>query len=199
MGLICVTHRLLCREDFLTRLARIAAQKPDCIVLREKDLSGAEYESLARDCKAICDRYGVPLSLNSQINVARRLGCGVHLPFAVLMEQKDNLRDFSRVGVSLHSPEEAAQLTGTPATYVQAGHIFPTDCKQGVPPRGLDYLRGVCAATAVPVYGIGGITAKWVSAVMQTGAAGVCVMSGLMTCDDPEGYIREFREKMKDV
>lgn len=182
---ICVTHRLLCPDDFLERLDRIAAQHPYAIVLREKDLSESEYEALARDCLRICQKHDVPLNLNSQIAVARRIGCdGIHLPFHLLLQHKNELEDFSHVGVSLHSPEEAAQLTDTPATYVQAGHVFPTDCKAGVPPRGLSFLRAVCQATDLPVFGIGGITAERYPAVLQTGAAGACIMSGLMTCND---------------
>lgn len=182
---ICVTHRLLCPDDFLERLDRIAAQHPYAIVLREKDLSESEYEALARDCLRICQKHDVPLNLNSQIAVARRIGCdGIHLPFHLLLQHKNELEDFSRIGVSLHSPEEAAQLTDTPATYVQAGHVFPTDCKAGVPPRGLSFLRAVCQATDLPVFGIGGITAERYPAVLQTGAAGACIMSGLMTCND---------------
>ena len=182
---ICVTHRLLCPDDFLERLDRIAAQHPYAIVLREKDLSESEYEALARDCLRICQKHDVPLNLNSQIAVARRIGCdGIHMPFHLLLQHKNELGDFSRVGVSLHSPEEAAQLADTPATYVQAGHVFPTDCKAGVPPRGLSFLRAVCQATDLPVFGIGGITAERYPAVLQTGAAGACIMSGLMTCND---------------
>lgn len=183
--LICVTHRLLCPDDFLQRLDRIAAQHPYAIVLREKDLSEHDYEALARDCLRICEKHHVPLNLNSHIAVARRIGCdGIHLPFHLLMQHKQDLADFSRVGVSLHSPEEAAQLADTPATYVQAGHVFPTDCKAGVPPRGLSFLRAVCQATDLPVFGIGGINAERYPAVLQTGAAGACIMSGLMTCND---------------
>ena len=108
---ICVTHRLLCPDDFLERLDRIAAQHPYAIVLREKDLSESEYEALARDCLRICQKHAVPLNLNSQIAVARRIGCdGIHLPFHLLLQHKNELDDFSRVGVSLHSPEEAAQI-----------------------------------------------------------------------------------------
>ena len=182
---ICVTHRLLCPDDFLERLDRIAAQHPYAIVLREKDLSESEYEALARDCLRICQKHAVSLNLNSQIAVARRIGCdGIHLPFHLLLQHKNELDDFSRVGVSLHSPEEAAQLADTPATYVQAGHVFPTDCKAGVPPRGLSFLRAVCQATDLPVFGIGGINAERYPAVLQTGAAGACIMSGLMPCSD---------------
>ena len=90
------------------------------------------------------------------------------------------------------APEEAAQLAGTPATYVQAGHVFPTDCKAGVPPRGLSFLRSVCQATRLPVFGIGGMTAARYPAVRETGAAGVCIMSGLMTCQNVADTMRPF-------
>lgn len=190
---ICVTHRKLCREPFLTRLERIASQHPYAIILREKDLSEQEYEVLARDCLAICKRYNVPLHVNTHIHVARRIGCdGIHLPFPLLMQHQEDLSDFTRVGVSLHSPEEAAQLSHTPATYVQAGHIFPTDCKAGVPPRGIPFLQKVCDATSLPVFGIGGITAERYPSVLQAGAAGACIMSGLMTCDHVEEMIQPF-------
>lgn len=191
--LICVTHRLLCTDDFLARLDRIASQHPYCIVLREKDLSETDYDALARECLAVCKKHGTPLNLNSHIETAQRIGCaGVHLPFSTLMERRNELRDFVRVGVSLHSAEEARALRGTPATYVQAGHVFPTDCKAGVPPRGLSFLKEVCAATELPVFGIGGITAARYPAVMETGAAGACVMSGLMTCEDVELTMQPF-------
>ena len=36
------------------------------------------------------------------------------------------------------------------ATYVTAGHIFTTDCKKGLPPRGLDFLKNVCDAVTIP-------------------------------------------------
>ena len=35
--ILCVTSRALCREDFLTRLERLAAARPAGIILREKD------------------------------------------------------------------------------------------------------------------------------------------------------------------
>ena len=191
--LICVTHRKLCQEPFLLRLERIASQRPYGIILREKDLPEHEYEALARDCLSICQKYGVALHVNTYIDVARRIGCdGIHLPFHIFMEQKDALSGFERVGVSLHAPEEAAQLADTPATYVQAGHIFPTDCKAGIPPRGISFLHSVCQTTALPVFGIGGINAERYPSVLQAGAAGACIMSGLMTCPNVEETMQPF-------
>lgn len=194
--LICITNRLLCRDNFLTRIDKIASRHPYAVILREKDLPPAEYEALAGECLEICEKYGTPLNLNAgenTIEIARKLCCkGIHLSFEGLMKHKNELESFERVGVSLHSREEALQLGGTPATYVQAGHIFATDCKAGLPPRGLEFLRQVCMATDLPVFGVGGITKGRYEAVLKTGAAGACVMSQLMTCADVGAVMDEF-------
>lgn len=50
--------------------------------------------------------------------------------------------------------KEAEQLG---ASYLTAGHIYATDCKRGLPPRGLGFLKEVCREVSIPVYGIGGI------------------------------------------
>lgn len=62
-----------------------------------------------------------------------------------------------------------------------AGHIFETDCKKGVPPRGIPFLKSILSASNVPVYGIGGINETNEAQVMEAGAAGVCLMSQAMT------------------
>ena len=65
-----------------------------------------------------------------------------------------------------------------------AGHIFATDCKAGLPPRGTDFLKEVCSAVQIPVYAIGGIRPeeKQIEKVLSCGAAGACIMSGMMEC-----------------
>lgn len=69
------------------------------------------------------------------------------------------------------------------ACYVIAGHIFSTDCKKGVPPRGLAFLREVTNSVSIPVYAIGGITVENSGEVFAAGAAGVCMMSQWMAGD----------------
>ena len=70
-----------------------------------------------------------------------------------------------------------------------AGHIYATDCKKGVPPRGIGFLKEVCDAVRLPVYGIGGIhfePEQW-RELVRAGAKGGCIMSGMMTLAEEEG------------
>ena len=185
--LICVTQRSSCPDDFLTRMEEIIAQRPARIILREKDLSPEDYEALARKLLPLCEKCGVPLLCNGPVPGFALPGCGVQLSFL-----NRNLPVFGEFGVSVHAPEEAVALQESRAAYLIAGHVFPTDCKKGVPPRGLEFLQKVCQKASQPVYAIGGITPERVPSVLQAGAAGYCVMSALMKAPDPVRLIEEF-------
>ena len=86
------------------------------------------------------------------------------------------------LGSSIHSVSEAQEAQRLGADYLTAGHIYATDCKAGVPPRGLDFLEEVCRSVQIPVYGIGGVQigSDQLDEMMARGAAGACVMSGMM-------------------
>ena len=61
--------------------------------------------------------------------------------------------------------------------YVIAGHIFKTDCKKDVPPRGINFLKEICNNTDLPVYAIGGINLDNMKLCFEAGADSVCMMS----------------------
>lgn len=193
--LFCVTSRSLCRKDFLSRLEEIARAGVDGILLREKDLSPAQYRILAEQALDCCASYGVPCVLHSFADVAAELEAeALHLPLPVLEKLEPKVRRrFHRLGASCHSVAEAVRAQTLGCTYVTAGHIFETDCKLGLPGRGLKFLTEVCQAVSIPVCAIGGISAENLAAVRDAGAAGACVMSGPMTCEDPVDYFAALR------
>ena len=80
----------------------------------------------------------------------------------------------------MHSAEDALLAEQAGCTYVTAGHVFQTDCKKDLPPRGIDFLRQICKTMAVPVFAIGGIHPDNIHMAMEAGASGVCMMSELM-------------------
>lgn len=192
--ILCVTNRGLCREDFIKRLERIAAAHPAGVILREKTLPPREYRLLAGEALAICRAHGVPCILHSFPDIARALKAdGLHLPLDRLRAlPPEERRGFGMLGASCHSVEDALEAEALGCTYLTAGHIFATDCKKGLQPRGLGFLRAVCQAVSIPVFAIGGIAPENIGAVMECGARGGCVMSGLMTCPDPAALLDAF-------
>ena len=208
--IIAITNRSLCERPFLEQMKRVCALHPAAIVLREKDLPQEEYKKLAEQVMDICAAYQVPCILHYYPKVAEELGCkNLHLPLWKLRESNVGAVQWERLGCSIHSVEEAIEAERLGATYLTAGHIYATDCKQGVPPRGLEFLQEVCSNVQIPVYAIGGIglelqnnaesqaansqsdsqskqpvlwipDQKQLSEVLSHDAAGACIMSGMM-------------------
>lgn len=195
-NLLAVTNRHLSPRPFLEQIERLAQSDIAGIILREKDMSEADYEMLAREVLAICARYDKPCTLHTFVDVARRLNCPrIHLPLPRLMEYAagdggesasasasgtakcGRLAGFTTIGTSVHAAEEVAIAERCGATYLTGGHIYATDCKRGLPGRGLDFLRAVTEVATVPIYAIGGITRANLAQVLSAGAAGGCIMS----------------------
>jgi len=194
--LICVTNRKLCKDDFLSRITQIAIGKPQAIVLREKDLDLAEYEKMANEINEICTRYQVTMIINQNIEVAVKMKQeNIQLSMDNLRKNKKILKEFNNIGASIHSVNEAIEAEKLGATFLVAGHIFPTACKKGIPPRGLSFLNEVCDAVEIPVFAIGGITKDKFRNVLNTGAKGVCIMSEAMICLKPAALACDYSIK----
>lgn len=182
-NVIAVTNRKLSSRPFLEQMKRVCKLHPRAVILREKDLSEEEYAELAVQILTLCKQYQVPCMLHTYLEIARKLQHPyIHLSLFLLKENSEKLSDFLAVGCSIHSVEEAKEAQKLGATYLTAGHIYTTDCKKGLPPRGLDFLREICNAVTIPVYAIGGIHAgtRQIQEVMDCGASGACIMSEMM-------------------
>lgn len=170
-------------ELLLDRIEELAQSSTEFILLREKDMSYSDYTLLAERAVAICDRHGKKLVLHTHIETAKSLSHPhIHLPYQTFKTLEPTFKDsLLTLGVSVHSTMEAINAERLGATYIIAGHIFETDCKKGLPPRGPEWLRKVASVCSIPVYAIGGIRNMTdVKAVLDAGAAGACMMSGVM-------------------
>jgi thiamine-phosphate pyrophosphorylase len=193
--LIFVTNRKLCHDEFLLRVEKLAKGKPDAIILREKDLCGTDYENLAISVNEICLKSHVRLIINSNIETALNIKAdSIHLSFDDMRSLNKQIDSFNFKSVSVHSPEEAKKAQELGASHLIAGHIFPTECKKGSPPRGLRFLEEICSSVSIPVFAIGGITKESVKDVLRTGAAGICIMSEAMTSSNPLELAENFRD-----
>jgi len=187
--ILAITNRHLCNNDFLTQIQEICSLnenntviKSVCIVLREKDLSENDYKDLAVKVLKICKENNTECILHTYYKIARELNCKkIHLPLQVLKSNPNIYKEFNEVGVSIHSVSEAIEAINLGATYITAGHIFSTDCKKDIPPRGLNFLSSVCSSVNIPVYAIGGISLENAEKAINASADGICIMSGLMT------------------
>ena len=182
---IAVTNRHLCEGDFLERIRQIAqGDEYNAILLREKDLSHEEYEELAKKVLKITNLAGKKCILHRDYKAALSLFHPfVHMPLSVMAQmsqkERENLRkSVKEMSTSIHSLEQLKEAEAYSMDFVIAGHIFATDCKKDLPPRGLSFLKNICDNSEVPVYAIGGMTKEREPEVMRKGASGICIMSG---------------------
>lgn len=166
--------------------------------MREKDLDEAEYKEIAAQVMEISERHGVLCILHSFVKVAIQLKAqAVHLPLTLLNNMSEEEKSkFLYIGASCHSVSDALSAQKLGCTYITAGHVFSTDCKKGVPPRGLGFLSEVCRNVEIPVYAIGGISKNNISEVCGAGARGGCVMSGFMQCENAAEYTEALKNEL---
>ena len=170
----------------------------DAIHIREKRWTARKISKIVK----YLYQKNVPrekIIINDRVDVATALRTGgAHLAthsldVSLVKEAFPTLK----VGCSVHAVKEAINAQEKGADYCIYGHIFPTTSKPNLSPRGLEQLHSLIEAVNIPVIAIGGITADNVSTVLQTGAHGVAVMSGVFLSDDPKEAIFNIRKSMK--
>ena len=194
-----ITNRKLCENENLERqIEKIFSAYEKKIILknfeivtltlREKDLDKNEYLNLVKKIYPICEKYRIDLILhqNYDLNLDEKYKIeGIHLSYDNFKSLNKNIREelikkYKRIGVSIHSLEEAREVENLGASYVVAGHIFETDCKKSLEPRGLKFVENLSSVLTIPIFAIGGINEENSSLVLNSGAFGVCMMSSLM-------------------
>lgn len=182
--ILCVSNSRICTGDFLSHIELLAQSEIYGIILREKHLTEREYIVLAEKVIKICNKYNKLCILHNFIDVAIQLNHNaIHLPMPVLESSQNKLKSFNIVGASVHSVEQAQQAEKLGATYITYGHIFATNCKKGLPPKGINSIKNVAKSVSIPVYPLGGVNKENINFVKQQGTGGCAVMSGLMTDD----------------
>jgi thiamine-phosphate pyrophosphorylase len=192
------TDRLLARGRPLAAVVEAAiAGGVTMVQLREKEASSREFYETALEVQAVTRRHKVPLVIDDRLDIALAVGAeGLHigqsdlpLPAARRLAGKDMF-----IGVSASTVEEALEAERNGADYLGAGAVYPTGTKADAGEAiGLERFGEICAAVKIPVAGIGGVNAENAGAVMKAGAAGIAVISAILSQSDIQTAARELR------
>ncbi len=154
----------------------------DSVQLRDE---GPSVAATIQRLKALDALDRERLAVNGQPKEAGTFGMPwLHLPSSWL-EGTPPFARFERIGLSVHSFDEAVVAESIGADYVTFGHVFTTPSHPGEPPRGLDSLAAIVEQVNIPVLAIGGITHANVADALSTGCAGVVVQSAVADREDP--------------
>ncbi|MFP3321685.1 thiazole tautomerase TenI [Planococcus sp. SIMBA_160] len=179
------------------RLAEILGEihfDVDFIHLREKAKTAKELYELV----GLLVREKIPLSkiiINDRVDVALVSDVnGVHLashslPAAVVGRKFSHLK----IGCSVHSFEEAQLAEQKGADYLFFGHVYPTSSKEGLKPKGIEQLGFISESVSIPVIAIGGIKPSNTAKLIEAGAQGIAVMTGVLKAEDPVQAVQRYR------
>jgi thiamine-phosphate pyrophosphorylase len=209
---ILAAHQRDLLDPLLERIELVAAAGVDWIQLRERDLSGKQSASLAREAlhrvsiEAGHAKGGTCILVNDRLDVAlgEQAG-GVHLGENSLpVQEAKRLLEASRAaksvprdflaGVSCHSLEAAQSAASAGADYIFFGPVFATPSKAAYgAPQGLDRLAELCTSVTIPVLAIGGITLENAPACFSAGASGIAAIRLFQDSADPASIVRALR------
>ncbi len=147
------------------------------------------------DLLAICRRFGVPMIVNDDVELAATIGAdGVHLGEhdGDVGAARTRLGPSAIIGVSCYdSLDRARQLAGAGADYLAFGAFFPSPTKPLARPAGTDLLRDA-KVLGLPLVAIGGITPDNAQPLIEAGADFVAAISGVFANADPCAAARRY-------
>ncbi|MHC6179728.1 thiamine phosphate synthase [Clostridium sp. JNZ X4-2] len=134
--------------------------------------------------------------INGSMETALKVNSGrFHTSYTDYMKGYLNFNGI--LGVSVHSTLEAINAEKKGADYLLAGHVFKTDCKKGLKPRGISFLKDVLSNVSIPVIAIGGINEGNIDKLLSTDVCGAAVMSPVMCSDDPYLTTQNLKKHME--
>ena len=195
--LYLVTDRDLMSTETLEQAVEDACKGGVTLVqLREKHASRLEFVDLAYRVKRICDKYGVPLIINDEPEIAVEVGAaGVHVGQEDL--EASRVREIvgpdAIVGVSAATVAEAPAAQRAGADYLGVGGIASTATKPEAGVLTIEELREIVESVDIPVVAIGGVNARTIPGLLGMGLAGYSIVSAIIAADDIEAASRELR------
>lgn len=170
------------------------------VQLREKNIGFEDFVELGRKLHKITKKYGIPLIINDNVDVAIEIGAeGVHVGQGdeELTEVRKKVGDMI-VGVSVGSVEEAKKAQRDGADYLGIGSIFYTGSKKDInEPIGVEGLREIVESVDIPNVAIGGIHLDNVREVMSTKTDGVAVISEILGKENIKEATSNLRKYVK--
>ncbi len=155
-----------------------------------------EAERLAR----VARESGCQLWVNDRVDVALTVrAAGVQLGSAS-MPTADARRQLGHavwIGRSVHAPEETEAALDEGADVAVLGHVFATASHPDRSPLGVDAVRR--AGAGRPIVAIGGISVERVKEVVNAGAWGVAVLSGVWDTANPAAAVRRYKRALRQA
>ncbi len=152
-------------------------------ILQYRDKHPTDATYLAGALKELCHADNIPLLINDDIKLAKRIGAdGVHIGKndALLSHAREILGKKAMIGISCYnSVELALQAQKLSADYVAFGRFFPSSSKPLATAAQISSLQQAKTCINVPIVAIGGILPDNGAELLSAGADILAVIGGV--------------------
>ena len=172
------------------------------VQLREKTLDEAAFEKEGQELLELCHHYNVPLIINDNVELAKKIHAdGVHIGQSdmELKNARELLGADKIIGVTAKTIEQAKAAEAAGADYLGSGAVFGTSTKTDAKPMELDLFQKICESVTIPVVAIGGITEENVAELAGKGICVVAVVSAIFAKKDIEAATRELKKRTEEM
>lgn len=201
LQLYAVTDRTwVGRQTLLEQIEEALKGGVTMVQLREKELSEEEFIEEAIPVREVCHRYGVPLIINDNVEVALKSGAdGVHVgiedqPVAEIRKKVGN--DFI-IGATAKTVEQAKAAEEAGADYLGVGAVFPSPTKKTAIRITREKLYEICTSVAIPAVAIGGICEENVEELKNGGMCGIAVVSAVFAAENIEETATRLKKQVQ--
>jgi thiamine-phosphate pyrophosphorylase len=182
-------------EDFLLDAGRAVEAGLRGILLREPALGDrVQLEILQSLCSLRGSRPGLWVGVHDRAHLAGVAQAdAVHLGFRSLGpgQLRTRYAEELTLGLSTHAGDDPRAWEA--ADYLFHGPVHDTPSKRGMKsPIGWDGLARAVAATARPIWAIGGMRPPDLAEALAAGARGVAVLSGIFEQADVASAVRSY-------
>lgn len=172
------------------------------VQLREKELQGEALEQEAREILALCRQYGVPLLINDDVMLSKKIGAdGVHVGQDDMSAAKarELLGEDAIIGVTARTVEQALAAQEAGADYLGSGAVFGTSTKKDAKPMDPAYFQQICESVSIPVVAIGGVTLDNIRELEGRKMSGFAIVSGIFAAEDIETRTRDLWKAAQEL
>ena len=203
LRLYAVTDRSWLGEQTLYEQVELALRGgATCVQLREKELDRDGFYREAKELKTLCARFGVPLIINDNVELALEVDAdGVHVGQEDMDAQdvRSLIGPDKILGVTAKTIEQARKAQQAGADYLGSGAVFGSTTKLNAKPMTMELLKSICESVTIPVVAIGGIHRGNIATLAGTGIRGAAVVSGIFAAAHIEEECRVLRAEVEKL
>lgn len=196
-GLYAITDsQLLAGGRLLPYVAAALAGGARLLQYRDKSADVARRLDEAGALAELCARHGAALIVNDDLDLAARLGVGLHLgqEDGSLAAARARLGEAAIIGGTCHARLDLAErAVAEGASYVAFGRFFNSNTKPGAPAATPELLEQARARLDRPIVAIGGVTLETAPGLIRRGADMVAVIHALFAADSAAEVERRAR------